>query len=323
MAHVHGDRQVTVIDNQDENAPNVPELSIVIVCWNNKKYLEPCLESLYGAGLETTFDVVLIDNGSSDGTPAMVEEKFPQVQLIKNDGNVGLSRASNQGIKATQGRCVLLLNDDTIVNARSLDTMVRFMADHRDAGAVGGILLNPDGTLQAGYGDFSNLWQEFMIATRLGMLISPAYPNHGRDDQPRQVGWLGSACLLVRRAALEQIGLLAEDYFIYGDEADLQYRLQQCGWKVYYVPGVTTIHYGGRSLDRWRRRRMVYRGKMLFYRKNYGEPAALALRVMMGALSLGKLALWGLAWPLPGWRQRADREVKSNVDILRACWKLE
>jgi GT2 family glycosyltransferase len=303
-------------------AESVPDMSVVIVCWNNKAYLEPCIESLYGAGLRSSFDVVVTDNGSTDGGQAMLRQKFPQVQLIQNDHNVGLSRASNQGIAATHGRYVLLLNDDTLVNAASLDAMVEFLDSHPEVGAVGGRLLNADGSFQAGYANFSTLREEFLIATHLGEIIWDGYPSHEDDSQVRPVGWLSSACLLLRRKALDQVGLLDEEYFIYGDEADLQYRLQQAGWQVYYLPQAHTTHFGGRSMNRWRRRRMVYRGKMLFYRKNYGPVQTGLLRLMFGGLSLVKMLPWGAAFALPRWRERAQKELRSNMDVVKLCWKL-
>ena len=301
----------------------VPDLSIVLVCWNNKEYLEPCLRSLYESGMRSSFDVVVVDNGSTDGSQVMLRDEFPEVQLIQNESNVGLSRASNQGIRATQGRYVLLLNNDTLVNGASLDAMVEFMDATPDAGAAGGKLLNSDGSFQAGYADFSSLKEEFLIATRLGELIWDGYPSHADDDQIKVVDWLSSACLLLRRTALEQVGLLDEQYFIYGDEADLQYRLKQAGWRVYYLPHVTTVHYGGRSMDRWRRRKMVYRGKMLFYQKNYDVLRALSLRTMLAALSLGKLLVWGAFLVFPGKRERARKELCSNLDVIKLCVELK
>jgi GT2 family glycosyltransferase len=139
----------------------------------------------------------------------------------------------------------------------------------------------------------------------------------------KPVGWLSSACLLLRRESLDQVGLLDEEYFIYGDEADLQYRLQRAGWKVYYLPDVATIHYGGRSMDRWRRRRMVYRGKILFYKKNYAPLLTSVLRLMYLILTLIKLLVWGVAWVFPPWRGRARQELNSNVDVLKLCWNPE
>lgn len=299
-----------------------PVMSIVLVCWNNKDYLEPCLRSLYDGGLSSSFDVVVTDNGSTDGSQAMLAEKFPHVRIIQNDHNVGLGKASNQGIQATQGRYVLLLNNDTLVNASALDSLVDFLEQNPEAGAVGGKLLNPDGSFQSGYAGFSTLLEEFLIATRLGEFIWKGYPSHGDSDQVRAVGWLSSACLLLRRSALNEVGLLDESYFIYGDEADLQFRLNKAGWKVFYLPDAEIIHYGGRSMDRWRRRKMVYRGKMLFYQKNYGEMSTIGLRLMLGVISIFKLLIWSAFYPLASTRDRSKREINSNLEVFKLCFKV-
>ena len=300
-----------------------PRCAVVLVCWNNRVYLEPCLSSLFDIVDGDAFEVVVVDNGSTDGSQDMLRERFPNVQLIQNEANVGLGRASNQGIEATSAPFVLLLNNDTIVNGASLNALIEFMAATPDAGAVGGKLLNEDGSVQAEYSNFSTLGEEFLIATRLGELLWPGYPSHRPSSETRSVGWLSSACLLVRRDALDKIGLLDESYFIYGDEADLQYRLVTAGWRIYYLPQATTIHFGGRSLDRWRRRKMVYRVKMLFYRKNYGAIREFLLRAMFGTLTLAKVGAWSVAWPLHSLKRRAERELRSNLDVLRLCVKLD
>ena len=306
------------LDTQDTS-----ELSIILVSWNNRSYLEQCLDSLYKSELQSRFDVVLVDNGSTDGTQALLQEKYPQVKLIMNDYNVGLSKASNQGIRATQGRYVLLLNDDTLVNGPSLDSLMEYMDSHSEAGAIGGQLLNPDGSIQSCYNHFPSLYEEFLISTRLGPLFWDGYPGILESKEIKSVDWIGSACLLLRRAALEKVGLLDEEFFIYGDEADLQYRLKRAGWHVYYLPQVTTVHFGGRSLTRWRRRKMVYRGHMLFFRKNYGWFRTGLLRVMLAGLSLAKILIWGVAIVFSHLRERARKELDSNLEVVRLCWKLE
>jgi N-acetylglucosaminyl-diphospho-decaprenol L-rhamnosyltransferase len=299
-----------------------PDFSIVLVCWNNKVYLKPCLDSLYETEIKSKFDIVVVDNGSSDGSQAMLTEEYPDVIVIQNDHNVGLSRASNQGIEATHGRFVLLLNNDTLVNGPSLDSMVNFLNQHPEAGAVGGKLLNPDGSFQAAGSSFPSLHEEFLISTRLGTLFWRSYPDTTPGSQIKIVDWIGSACLLIRRDALMKVGLLDEEYFIYGDEADLQYRLKKSGWKVYYLPSVTTIHYGGKSMDRWRRRKMVYRGKMLFFRKNYGMPKAMILRFLFAVLGLVKLIPWSILYLLSILKERAKKEIISNLEVIKLCWRL-
>lgn len=316
--------QVKPIEVESEHSVGAfPDLSIVLVCWNNKEYLDPCLQSLYEGGLHCNFDVVVVDNGSTDGSQEMLRKKYPEVLIIQNDHNVGLGKASNQGIEATQGRYILLLNNDTLVNGPSLDAMVEFLNTNPQTAAVGGQLLNSDGTVQSCYNNFPTLREEFLITTRLGELLRPGYPAIVNDGEIRSVSWISSACLMLRRDALDEVGLLDEEYFIYGDEADLQYRMIQAGWQAYYLPQATTIHYGGRSMDRWRRRKMVYRGKMMFFQKNYGPLRTVALRVMLGSLSLVKMLAWGAAYLSPSWRERARRELDSNVEVVNLCWNLE
>jgi GT2 family glycosyltransferase len=118
---------------------------------------------------------------------------------------------------------------------------------------------------------------------------------------------------------LDQVGMLDPEFFMYGEETDLQYRLQRAGWSIRFVPDVTTIHHGGVSQDRWRRRRMVYRGKLLFYRKNYSAVRAGMLRVLLGLATLSKLPVWLLAAMLPRVRSTAVRELKSNLHLLKLC----
>lgn len=310
-------------NNSRETNGSAPEISVVLVCWNNRDYLTPCLRSLYDAGLSHSFDVVVVDNGSTDGSQEMLAREFPEVQIIQNQGNVGLGRASNQGIEGTRGEYVLLLNNDTVVDGPSLDKMAAFLERKPGTGAVGGRLLNADESFQAGYAEFSTLLEEFLIATRIGELLWAGYPSHRDSDRPRRVGWLSSACLMLRRSALEEVGLLDEGYFIYGDEADLQYRLKRANWEVYYLPSANTLHYGGRSMDRWRRRKMVYRGKMLFYHKHYGRFYTSSLRTMFAVLGLLKILSWGVPYLLPRWREHARREITSNLEVLRLCWFLE
>lgn len=307
----------------ERGGASVVDMSIVLVCWNNKAYLDPCLKSLYEGGLKSSFDVVVVDNGSTDGSQQMLVEKYPQVKLIQNAGNVGLGKASNQGIEATNGRHVLLLNNDTLVNGPALDVLVEYLDAHPEAGATAGKLLNPDYSFQSGFAPFSTLLEEFLIVTHIGELLWTGYPSHGDSNEIKETGWMSSACLLVRRAALDQIGLLDESYFIYGDEADLQYRLNKAGWKVVFLPNSSIIHFGGRSMDRWKRRKMVYRGKMMFYKKNYGFVSTFLLRLLFFVMSLLKLLVWCVGFIVPSKNDQAKKELRSNIDVMGLCLNLK
>jgi N-acetylglucosaminyl-diphospho-decaprenol L-rhamnosyltransferase len=314
-------KQILDGDDQVETGP-IKDLAIVLVCWNNKDYLDPCLQSLYDGKLKCSFDVICVDNGSTDGSLEMLCEKYPEVKIIENGRNVGLSKASNQGIEATSSRYVLLLNNDTIVNCRALEAMYDLLEADPGAGAAGGKLLNGDGSFQGGYAKFSNLIEELWIASGIGILFWPGYPSHYDSKTVCQAGWLSSACLMIRRSALDKVGLLDESYFIYGDEADLQYRLYKAGQPVYYIPTATTIHFGGKSMNRWKRRKMVYRGKLLFYKKNYGPLQTTILRIMFAVLSLLKQIFWVIVLPLPHARSRALKELASNIEVIKLCFRI-
>jgi GT2 family glycosyltransferase len=296
-----------------------PDISIVIVCWNNKNYLEPCLKSIFTADNISRFEIILVDNGSTDGSQEMMKTQYPEIRLIENGQNVGLCRASNQGIEVTSGRYILLYNNDTLMADHTLDHFVDFMDIHPDAGAVGGRLINPDGTFQSSYFHFPTIWHEILNITRLGVVLNHNFPSNPDINSVFEVDWISSACLGLRRSALDQIGLLDEAYFIYGDEMDLQYRLWKRNWKVYYVPQISTVHYGGVSLNRWRKRKQFYRGEIIYYYKNKGKVKALILRLIFFLGAILKIFFWSLAWLIPKINNRARNEILSNWNILQLC----
>lgn len=292
-------------------------LSIVLVNYNQRDYTAQCLDSLCQAAPALDYEIILVDNASRDGSIDWLEEHYPEATIIRSPVNRGIAGGNNLGIRASHGRYVLLLNNDTLVLPGMLERAVAYLDEHPDVGGVGGNLLNPDGSFQSGYVGFHTLGEEFLIATKLGQLFRPYYPSHPPDDRAREVDWMSTAFMAFRREALEQVGLVDEDFFIYSDETDLQYRLHQAGWKIVYLPDLQTIHFGGKSLTPWRRRHLVYRGKLLFFQKHYAPWRTLLLRLLYAAISAAKLPLWGLAWLIPPWRRRARNELDSNLKILR------
>jgi GT2 family glycosyltransferase len=293
------------------------DLTIGIVTYNGKGLTAQCLKSIYDTAPACDFEVVVVDNASVDGTVEWLREAYPQVRLVVNDRNAGVAVGNNQCIRAAGGRYVLLLNNDTVVLPGMLDRLVTFADKWSDAGAVGGRLVNPDGSFQSSYVDFPSLWSEFLHATHLGALLDRNYPSHGDCREVCQVDWICSACLLVRRSAVEQVGGADKAYFMYSDETDLQYRLRQAGWKAYYLPDVKTIHFGGQSASHWRRRKLIYRGKLLFFKKHYGVFKTVVLRAIFAAASLSKVLVWLPVWVARRFRERAGNEIRSNWDVLR------
>lgn len=208
----------------------------------------------------------------------MVRDRFPWVKLIKNSENVGFARANNQGIEASSGEYVLLLNSDTVVHRSALASLIFFMENNSRAGACGARLLNGDGSLQHACHPMLTPEREFwrlMFLERLGNNVT--YPMQRWDThRVRQVEVIKGACLLVRRQALDQVGLLDEGYFMYTEEVDLCYRLAQAGWSLWYVPQAIVTHFGGASSRQVHDEMYLelYRSKVRFYRKYGGEGRA-------------------------------------------------
>ena len=300
------------------------DLTIALVNWNNRDYLRQCLESIQRADLTMRHQIVVSDNGSTDGSLEMLAVKFPDVQVVQNGRNVGVARGNNECIRNSSGRFIYILNNDTVINRPSVEAMVSFLGAHPEAGAVGGNLLNADGSLQSTFCFFPTLREEVAMVTHIGRRLNPLFPSYRRRwPTVREVDWLSSASIVVRRAAIEQIGLIDEKFFIYSDETDWQYRLWQAGWKVFYLPEVTTIHFGGGSFPAGSRRyTLVYRGRMLFAQKHYSWLYSVAQRLLFASAALGRQAVWHAARTFPRWRHAASRQIETNREILRLCFFL-
>ena len=257
------------------------DLSIIIVSHNSKDLLRNCLRSVYQSQTRYGFDVLVHDNASVDQTPEMVEAEFPNTKLIRGE-NVGFSKANNAGIKQSQGRYVLLLNPDTEVSKDTFETMINFMDSHPDVGISTCKLALPDGTLdKACRRSFPTPWVSF---TRLAGL-SKIFPkskifnkyNLGYlpETEEHEIDSCVGAFLLTRRVVIEKVGLLDENFFLYGEDIDFCFRAKNAGWKVYYYSQTTVIHHKRQSskmdtADFNRRAfREFYKDSMLyFYRKN-------------------------------------------------------
>ena len=298
-----------------------PDVSIVIVNFNTRDVTAECIDAILAHRPEARYEIVVVDNASSDGSAEWLEARYPDIRLVRSATNLGWAGGNNLGFRAAHGRFVLLLNSDALVRPGAIDRLASFLDAHADVGGVGGNLLNPDGTFQAGPVGFPTLWQEFLIVTRLGQLLRPSYPARGPLPEPQEVDWMSGAFLFLRKKAVAQVGFVDERYFLYSDETDLQYRLKQAGWRIVYLPDVDAIHLGGRSSTPWARRQMVYRGKLLFFRKHRGRWRTAILRLLFAAASGSKLPFWLLVSLLPGRRQRARDELASHAGILRMCFQ--
>jgi N-acetylglucosaminyl-diphospho-decaprenol L-rhamnosyltransferase len=255
-----------------EELPATADVSVVVVTFNALPYLERCLESV--RGLET----IVVDNGSSDGTVGLVRERFPEVRVVEQE-NRGLAAGWNEGVRCAGGRYVLLLNADAWLEPGAADALVRFADEHPEAAVVGPRLLNVDGSLQRSVRGFPTVWRlatEYAFLRKLGprtRLFNAFYGAGFEHDEVREAEFLMGACLLVRAAAIDEVGLADEDYFLFSEEVDWMYRFGRSGWTVLFFPGAEVTHVGGASHG-GRMFREQIRGHLIFLLKHRGRREA-------------------------------------------------
>ena len=230
------------------------DLSVVFLSYNTKDFTEGALRTVIDATEGLEVEIFVADNDSRDGSPDMVAEKFPQVRLILNGANLGFSAGTNVALREATGRYVMLLNTDTLVRKDTLRTLVDFMDAHPEAGAAGCKILNPDGSLQL---DSRRGFPSPLAAFSKMSGLSRLFPRHPRlghynmtyldPEEISEVEVLSGSCMVVRKEVMDQVGMMDEDYFMYGDDIDWCYRIHSAGWKIYYVPTTEIIHFRGES----------------------------------------------------------------------------
>ena len=255
------------------------KLSIIIVSYNVKYYLEQCLDSVQRAIKGIDAEVFVVDNHSKDGSVAYLEHRFPNVNFVSSNHNLGFARANNIGIRDSDGEFVLLLNPDTIVGESVLNKCINFMELHEDAGACGVEMLQSHGDpakeSRRGIPDpltaffkMSGLCARFPKNPRLGHY----YMGGLSWDKPGRIEIASGAFCMLRRSALDKIGLLDEDFFMYGEDIDLSYRLLKGGYTNYYLP-LRILHYKGESTQRgsFAYVHVFYDAMLIFFRKHYSH----------------------------------------------------
>jgi N-acetylglucosaminyl-diphospho-decaprenol L-rhamnosyltransferase len=261
--------------------PAMIDLTVVLVSWNVIALLRDCLNSIAAGVGELTHEIVVVDNASTDGSADLVATEFPNVKLIRNQGNVGFARANNQGIAIGSGRCVLLLNSDTLVRPDALIELVAFMDQHARVGAVCPRLVLPGGEPQAfAFGGDPSIGH--LMKRGLYRMLLRRSVHNWRTDQVQAVDWVSGACLLVRRAVIDQVGGLDENIFMYFEDADWCKRIREAGWRVMFNPQIEIVHLGGQSLAQNPAAREAYdRSLRYFYGKHYGPLARLLLGLFL------------------------------------------
>lgn len=257
-----------------------PPLSVIVVNWNTRELLLNCLTSITRSH-PGPCEVLVVDNGSTDGSAAAVRDEFPGVRIIGCAENQGYARANMLGFRASTGRYALFLNSDTLVPSGALTGLVAFLEEQPQIAACGPRLTRADGTTQAfAFGRDPTL--RYLLARAFARLGLRASLHDWETVAAQPVDWVSGACLLVRRDALEQVGGFDERMFMYFEDNDLCLRLRCAGWQVVYNPQVTIIHLGGASLlESAHRRECYYEGLQYFYSKHYSMFARVVLRILL------------------------------------------
>ncbi|OPJ65044.1 glycosyltransferase family 2 protein [Clostridium oryzae] len=265
------------------------ELSIIIVNWNGKKLMGQCIQSIKNSISSINYEIIVVDNGSSDGSVEYLEVNFKDVLIIKNDKNYGFAHANNQGMERAEGEYLLLLNSDTIVQKNAIEKCIgRIKRDSR-IGVLGCRLLNQDGSLQPSCYNFNSLKNSILFKTRLINFI-PKEERYKYEVRIKsfdyvselEVNYVCGAFMMMPRSLVEKIGKLDESFFMYAEEADFCKRAKKCGYKILFYPEAEIIHLGGGSSktinEITEKRRIVSRLK--FIKKHNGNTYYSIYRVM-------------------------------------------
>jgi GT2 family glycosyltransferase len=246
------------------------KLSIVIVSYNVRTYLEQCLQSVQKALEGIEGEVFVVDNHSEDDSVAVVRTDYPWVRLIESPENVGFARANNIAIRQSEAEYVLLLNPDTVVEENTLRQSLAFMDSHPEAGGAGVMMHNADGTLAPE--SRRAIPTPWVSCLKMLGFTKRYYMSHLPWDQPSQIEVISGAFCLLRKKALDEIGLLDETFFMYGEDIDLSYRLLKGGWQNWYLP-YSIIHFKGKSTQKsdYRYVHIFYQAMLIFFRKHYGH----------------------------------------------------
>lgn len=307
-------------------------LSVVIVNYNVKHFLEQCLISVFKASQNIDVEVFVVDNASVDGSVEMIKRKFHQVKLIKNKKNVGFSKANNQAIKEAQGKYILLLNPDTIVQEDTFTKCLEFMEKHPDAGGLGIKMIDGSGEfLPESKRALPTPWVAFYKIFGLSKIF-PKNKKFGKyhltyldKNQNHVVDVLSGAFMLIRKSVLDEIGLLDEDYFMYGEDVDLSYRIQKAGYKNYYFSESQIIHYKGESTKKGSLNYVLvfYKAMLIFARKHFsrGNLSLFMFLIQIAVYFRATLAILKRIWDKLGFPMIEFGIILGNVIFIKNLWE--
>jgi len=303
------------------------DISIVVVSWNTKNFLVECIESIISTTKKYAYEIIVVDNASSDGSPDEIKEHYPQVLLIQNESNLGFAKANNIGImmKST-GRYVCLINSDVKVLPECLDTICDYLDSKPSIGLLGPTIFNSDRTLQPSCRKLPSLWTTLCSALGLDKMFLRSNFYSGeqmlffKHDKIIDVGALSGCFLVARRSAIDSVGFLDEDFFMYSEDVDWCKRFHRLKWRVVFYPEAKAIHYGGGSSANARLKFFIERERALlqYWKKHFGCAYArihLLMRLLhYGIRVLGGSMLWIVIYSK---RRMYGSKIIKNFTCLR------
>lgn len=274
-----------------------PEISIIIVTHNSAHEIEVCLNSILRTCPPPTYEIIVIDNNSSDQTVEFIVERWPETKVVAQQTNPGFAKANNQGIVLAQGKFLLFLNPDTIVQPHALSHLVDKMDREPQIGVIAPRLLNVDGSLQSSCREFPRLINNFIGMSEFYRLkwvqnyLGKFFPSLGPHDVATDVDWVVGACFLVRPAVIDEVGPFDESFFMYSEEMEWQYRIKKGGWRVLFSPEAEVIHLGGASSTRYPVQRIIWQYTSLFrfYKLHYSPLKLFMLKGLVWLITIPKI----------------------------------
>lgn len=305
---------------------NENDLSIIIVSWNAKEFLRACLLSVYKTTPGIKHEVFVIDNASTDGSVEMVKKEFPQVNLTCTTKNLGFAKANNIGIRKSNSRYICLINSDVKVLDACVMLLINYMDQHPKIGVIGPRTFNPDMSPQQSCAEFPTFWNSATFAFGLSKLfptskyVGHTYSKYWPFDTLRKVDMIRGSFMMVRKKAIDQVGLLDEEFFMYMEDFDWCNRFWKAGWDVIHYPDAHVIHYQGASSDNDPIKNSIerYRSKLIYWRKYYGLAGACYITVLDCVRQLLKFIIGTLLYLYkPSSRNTFRSNIRESIYYIK------
>jgi len=297
------------------------DISVIIVNWNTKELLRSCVSSVQ-ADVEGIAEIIVVDNGSSDGSQDMIHVEYPEVVLIENKKNLGFAKANNVGIKKMTRRYACLVNSDVIVLPGCMNVLAEYMNANSGVGVVGPRVLWPNMTIQDSCRKYPTLWNNLCESIRLNKifphsnLFSSEHMMYFKHDRLIEVDGLVGCCMMIRKIALDEVGLFDESFFIYSEETDLCKRMSESGWKIIFNPKAQIIHYGRGSSSK---EPLTFaleqqKSKMKYWKKHNSKLSVIIYKSLLVARHIIRL-IYGHILLLK--RPSDKREIKEKIKKIK------